>query len=217
MTASYLSGTRGTLRCAIHLCDGCAQRMPLRALLVRMRNFHDGCLVEGFTDDLQTHWQSCGQARGDADAWQASERCGNGEQVVPVHGERVLGLCAERERDGGRGRSNHCVEPREYGVEILLDERAYFLRLQVIGVVVARRQRIRAENDPALHLAAEALPARGLVDVPQPRAGGSNREAVLDTVVAGEVCAALRWRNQVVGRQTVACMWQGDLVELGAK
>ena len=57
---------------------------------------------------------------------------------------------------GEVGADQH-VEPLEGVVEVALDERAHLLRLQVVGVVVAGGERVRAEHDAALDLGAEAL------------------------------------------------------------
>ena len=49
---------------------------------------------------------------------------------------------------------------------VLADQhRANALRLAVVRVVVAGRQRVRADHDPALRLLAEALVARALVEL----------------------------------------------------
>ena len=45
-------------------------------------------------------------------------------------------------------------------VEILLDQRAHFLRLQIVGVVVSRSERIRPQHDAPLDFGAKALAAR---------------------------------------------------------
>ena len=55
----------------------------------------------------------------------------------------------------------------ERGRELLPDHRPHLLRLTVVGVVVAGRERVRAEHDPALWLVAEPLPARAHVHVEQ--------------------------------------------------
>ena len=52
------------------------------------------------------------------------------------------------------------VALRERLVEVVLDEPADLQRLQVVGVLVAARQRVGAEHDAALDLGAEALAAR---------------------------------------------------------
>ena len=76
-------------------------------------------------------------------------------EVVEVHRQRVVHLVAHRERRRRRrGRDQH-VDLLERRGEVAGDQRAHLLRLAVVGVVVARRQRVRAEDDPALDLGAE--------------------------------------------------------------
>ncbi len=61
-------------------------------------------------------------------------------------------------------------------VVLALDHGPHLLRLAVVGVVVAGRERVRADHDPALRLVAEALVARALVHVEsgrRPRRRGS--------------------------------------------
>jgi hypothetical protein len=77
-------------------------------------------------------------------------------EVLAVHRERVVELGAERERDARRGRRDEHVGLLEGGGEVAGDERADLLRLAVVGVVVAARQGVGAEDDPALDLRPEA-------------------------------------------------------------
>ena len=82
------------------------------------------------------------------------------------------------------------------------DHRPHLLRLAVERLVVAGRERVGAEHDPALRLVAEAVVARALVDLGQVPVAGA--EAVADAVVAGEVGRGLRRGDQVVAGQPVA-------------
>src|SRR5258707_11323664 len=100
-----------------------------------MRDPQDGLFVQGFADDLQTYGEAIHHAGWDADAGEARKAGGNGEQVIQVHRQWVLRLGTERERDVRRRRADHGVERLEDLVEVLLDQRADLLRLEVIGVV----------------------------------------------------------------------------------
>ena len=60
------------------------------------------------------------------------------EDVGQVHLQRVVGLLADLERRRRGGRADRSHRPRPTRLEILLDQRAHLLRLQVVGVVVAR-------------------------------------------------------------------------------
>ena len=97
--------------------------------------------------------------------------------------------------------------------EIALDQRADLLRPDVIGVVIARRQHIGADHDPATDLLAEPGRPGFLVHVGDILAG--HAQAVADAVIAGEVRRRLCRRDNVVGRQRVMRVRQGDLDDLG--
>ena len=91
-----------------------------------------------------------------------------------------------------RGRRDERVEALlPQAVEVALDQRPDLLGLEVERVVVARRQRVRAEHDPALDLGAEAL-AAGREVVGEVVVAAADAEAVADAVVAGEVGRRLR-------------------------
>src|SRR5437870_2352085 len=57
----------------------------------------------------------------------------------------------------------------ECGRKVARDQAADFLRLQVIGVVVAVREHVSADQDALLHFRAEALGARARVHVDEIR------------------------------------------------
>ena len=80
--------------------------------------------------------------------------------VVQVHRQRIGGLRAELERGGRRGRRRAAGRTARTRREVAGDERAHLLRLAVVRVVVAGRQRVGAEHDAPLHLGAEAGGAR---------------------------------------------------------
>ena len=182
-----------------------------------MGDAQDRRLVERLADDLQAHWQAIDHARRDADAGQTGQARRNREQVIQVHGQRILGLGAERERDCRAGRPDHGIVLVEDRVEVLLDQRADLLRLHVVGIVVARRQRIRAQDNAPLHLAPKVFPTRTLVDIPERIARFAQSCGVFDPVVARQVGAGLGWGDQVVGGQAVLGVRQADFAELGAQ
>ena len=91
------------------------------------------------------------------DRGQAGEVDRQREEVAGVHRERVVDELADPERDRRRGRRQQDVALLEGLLEIAPDERAHALRLAVVGVVVARRQRVGADQAAPLDLAAEAL------------------------------------------------------------
>jgi hypothetical protein len=76
-------------------------------------------------------------AAGDADGGKAGEVGGNGEDVFEVGLEGVVGEIAELVGRGGTGGGDDDIHFFEGFVEVVLDEGAGFLRLEVVGVVVA--------------------------------------------------------------------------------
>ena len=122
------------------------------------------------------------------------------------------------ERDERRGRRDEHVGPLERRGEVARDQRAHLLRLPVVGVVVARRQRVGADHDAPLHLGAEAGLAGERHDVlERVRAVVADPQAVAHGVEAGEVGRALARRDQVVGGQRVLEVRAADLDDLGAQ
>jgi len=81
--------------------------------------------------------------------------------------QRIVSLRADRKRRLGRGRRQQVVESGESRGEIATQFRANGLRAAVVGVVVAGRQRERAEHDAALHFVAESFAARLEVNLAQ--------------------------------------------------
>ena len=86
-------------------------------------------------------------------------------------------------------------------VEVAGDQRPDALRLPVVGVVVARGERVGAEHDPPLDLVAEALRARLLVHRRQ--VVGLHAVAEADAVEAGQVGRGLGRGEHVVGGDPV--------------
>ena len=94
-----------------------------------------------------------------------------------------------------------------------LDEGAHLLGLAVERVVVAGRERVRAEHDPALHLRPEALAPRRTVV--REHVAVPPRAAEPDAVVAREVGARLGRGDDVVRRQAVVGVRERDLLDGG--
>ncbi len=126
---------------------------------------------------------------------------GDGADVVHVHRHRVVGLRAEGERRGGRGRRQQQVELLVGGVEVVGDQPSDLLGGAVVRVVVARRERVGAEHDAALHLVAEPGRPRGVVHLGRRRRVDPETEP--HAVVARQVRAGLGRREDVVRREPV--------------
>ena len=156
-----------------------------------------------------------GEPGGNRDRRDAGQRHRHRAVVGHVHRERVVRALAELERDRRRGRRDDEVALREGGPEVVRDLRPHALRAPVVGLVVAGGERERAEHDPALHLVAEALRARALVEVEQRPVAGPL--PVADAVVAREVRRRLGGRDHVVGGDAVRGMRKPDLHDLAAE
>ena len=127
---------------------------------------------------------------GQRHAGDAGEVGRDGGDVVEVHGHRVVELVAELERRGRCGRADQHVDLLEGRREVVRDEPAHLLRLAVVGVVVAARQRVGAEDDAALHLVAEAGVAGGRHDLLGARVRRPRRAAR-----AGRSASRRTWRG----------------------
>ena len=133
--------------------------------------------------------------------------------VGEVHGQRVIGALAEAERHRGRRGGQQHVKPLVGGGEVPQHQRPHLERLAVVGVVVARGKRERAEHDASLDLVAEPGGAGGHVHVD--RRGGRYPQAVADTVVAGEVAGGLRRGDEEVRREAVDRSGNAHLTDVG--
>ena len=142
-----------------------------------------------------------GEPRRDVQPGQAGQAGGDRHHVAGVHRERVGRLVADREGHGRRGRRGEDVERLERLAMLADEQRPDALRLPVVGVVIACRERVGAEHDPPLGLVAEARVACPLDHLAVRRC--VDARAVADAVVAGEVGRGLGRRDQVVARHPV--------------
>ena len=124
-----------------------------------------------------------------------------------------LGAELERRRRRGR-REQHVDAGLEDASEVVRDQRAHLLRLLVVGVVVAGRQHVRAEQDAARDFGAEAARARRLVHAAQ--AVAFDAQSVSHAVEAREVRRRLGRRDDVVDRNREVGVRQRDVAHLGA-
>ena len=76
---------------------------------------------------------------------------------------------AEAEGGGGGGGAEQQIHLLEGTIEVPADQRAHLLGLAVVGIHIAGRKGIGADQDAALHLIAEALGTA---------AGGHHRQVV---------------------------------------
>src|SRR5690554_1373112 len=142
--------------------------VPVGDLLVAMRHIEQAGFVEMIADELQAHRHGVrAETAGQRHAWHAGEVDGDGVEVgqIPLH--RVVGLRAEFPGGGRANRAGDHVAGLEGVGEVAGDEATQLLRLQVIGVVVAVREYVGADQDAPLDLGAEALAAALAVHVVQ--------------------------------------------------
>src|ERR1051326_224892 len=132
--------------------------VPLGRLFVGVGHAEDRLFVECLAHNLQTDRQLRvgGEAAGNAHTADAGEVDANREDVAEIHLEGIVRLFPDSERRFRRRRGHDDIALLERLLEILTDQRPYFLGAQVIRIVIARAQRIRAENDTPLHLGTEA-------------------------------------------------------------
>ena len=140
--------------------------MPVGRLLIAVRDAEQRRLGEVVPHQLQPDGKSLAvEAAGHRERRQPGERRRNGEDVAQVHLHRVVAFRAELERGARRGRSHDHVAALERRGEVARDQAPDLLRLQVISVVIAVREHVGADEDPELHLGAEALCARAAIHV----------------------------------------------------
>jgi hypothetical protein len=114
--------------------------------------------------------------------------------------------------------SLNAVVLAERRVEVLLNQRADLLRRTVVGVVVAGREGVGAQDDPALDLVAETGSPGGAHDAfdGHGTVPGEGAQAEPDAVELCEVGGRLGRHDQVIGAQCVLEVGAGDLNDLGA-
>ena len=149
---------------------------------------------------------------GHAHAGKTGQRRGHRVEIAQV-GRHRIGLGAEvvgRRRGDG---AHDDVDLLEGRVELLRDQAAHLLRLDVVGVVVAVREHVGADQDAALGFGAEALALLGHVLNVGVVLGAV---AVANAVKARQVRARLGAGNDVVDRHAEPRIGKLDVDDLGA-
>ena len=143
-------------------------------------------LIERLTDQLQAEWRSLLRQSGrHRDPRKAGHVDRYRQDILQVHSDRIASFLALRKGRRRCRRRQDQIDLIPGLVEILLDQLAHFLCLEVVGIVIAGRQNIGADEDPSLDLRPEACSPRLLIAIDQiiPR----NSESITDTIIAGEV------------------------------
>src|SRR5256885_8199346 len=153
----WSSGARPVL---IHPC-GKGSDGGSSGLLESMGQLQDARLSKSGPKDLQAHGQLSVDLPARNGGPRASrQRPSNRIYISKIHLERVGRTLAQFERRNRRSRRQDGIHLCKRIAEILGNERANLLPLQVVGVVVARRKHIRAQHDAAFYLFAKPGAAR---------------------------------------------------------
>ena len=127
---------------------------------------------------------------------------------------------AKGEGRGRRGGGEQHINALESRIEVAADQGAHLLGLLVVGIDVARREGIGANQNAPLHLIAEALGAatgRHLGQAVTGRIAAAGAIAIFDAVVAGQVGRRLRGGDHVVGGDAVVEAGAADIDQLTAQ
>ena len=107
------------------------------------------------------------------------------ENVAQIHLQRVVEFFANLERRRRRGGRDDGIHFFKRLQKIVADERADFLRAQIIRVVIAAAQNVGAQDDSPLHLSAKTRAARPAIKFN--RVSAVHSRAIADAVEAREV------------------------------
>src|ERR1700751_5353040 len=121
----------------------------------------------------------------DGDSRDARQGTGNRVDVGQIHLQRVSRPFAEAKRRRRRSRRDNGIHLLKRIRKIASDQRANFLRAEIVGVVVASGQNVSAEHDSAFHFGTEPALASFLVHLAQARTQDS--KAVWDSAASGWV------------------------------
>src|SRR5450756_2771268 len=97
-----------------------------------------------------------------------------------------MAFFADAERGRRRRRRQHGVHAGlEAGLEVALDQRAHFLRAQIISVVITGREHIGADHYAPAHFGTETFATRTLIHVGDVAA--RHTQAIAHAVIAREI------------------------------
>src|SRR5512145_1491702 len=131
--------------------------MPIGLALVHVSYAQEHLFRQMRTHDLHADGEPVREAAWYRHARDARHVDLNREYIREIHIERVGDLLADAEGGGRCDRRDQRVTDLESFFEILADQRADFLRLEIVRVVIPGRECERAQHDAALGLRAEAF------------------------------------------------------------
>src|SRR5690606_38088518 len=109
--------------------------MPVGGLLVLMGHVQQARLADIGAQQPYARRQVRDKARRQGDARYPGEVGCDGVDVGQIQADRVIDLLADAERGNRRSRAENAIHLLEGGEEIVLDQAADILRLQVVGIV----------------------------------------------------------------------------------
>ena len=135
---------------------------------------------------LEADRETIAQSARDADAADARQIGGNGENVGEVGLERRVGKSAQLPRGRWRDRRGDEIDLGKSLGKIASDQLADFLCFDVKGVVVPAAEDVSAEDDAAFHFRTESFGSGAIVQIRQ-ISGLGGTVAVAHAIKAGEV------------------------------
>ena len=134
--------------------------MPVGDLLILVGNVEQAVLAEVRADQLHADGQAVDLAARVRQRRNAGQVDADGVDIRQVHLHGVAGLFAELEGGARRGRAGDDVALLEGCIEVVGDQTANALCLQIVGVVVTVRQHVGADENAALYFFAKTLRTR---------------------------------------------------------
>src|SRR5208282_2571860 len=180
------------------------RRKPARCLFDDGAEREQRLFLERPSDELQTQRQAVRvEPARHRNARQSGHVHGHGENVIEIHFDRIDTALFT---DGKRSRRCRRSEDRVHAscealLEVALDQRAHFLRPQIIRIIIAGGQHIGADHDAPAHFLAEAGGTGTLIHLDDVAAG--NAQPISHAVITSEIRRSLSRRHDVVGWQRV--------------
>lgn len=171
-------------------------------------------------EDLETDGElatavEIGAAARDGNAGNTREIGGESENIRKIFLDAIGGNAANFASRGGSDGSKDGIDLLEGIFKIATDQGADFLSATVIGVVVAGRKHVGAENDPAFDFWAKTLFARFLIEV-EDIGGFGGTLAVANAVEAGKIRGGFSSGDDVISSDGILGVGQRDFDNFGS-
>ena len=138
-----------------------------------------------------------GFAARNRDTRNACQVRGHGVDIGEVHCQGIIYFLAQLESRRGTGRRDDRIHFFKSFVEIARQQCADFLRLQVVGIVIACAQRVGAEHDAPFYFRSESIVAAAPVHI-RKRAGVAGAVAIAYAIKSRQVGGSFGSRNDVI-------------------